>query len=359
MTGARFVHVFATFGAGGPQLRAVQLMQRLGSGTEHIVMAMDGCTDAMAQLPAGVRCAIAPPPPRRGLLATLQAQRRWLAGQRPDLVLTYNWGAIETAAAARSLRLPLVHHEDGFLPDEAQRRLWRRSLVRRLVLRRVPVIVPSAVLQRIATAEWRLPAANVHHLVNGVALDRFRPSASVAAPVVGTVGGLRPEKDHATLLRALAQLPAARAVIVGGGALAAPLRALADELGIADRVAWRGPVADTAPCYAEFAVFVLSSRTEQLPLVLLEAMASGLPVVATDVGDVRAVLPPEQGAFVVPPGDAGALAAALRAVLGDPARAAALGAANRARAAERFGAGPCLQRFVDVYGRTRAAAGSR
>jgi glycosyltransferase involved in cell wall biosynthesis len=104
---------------------------------------------------------------------------------------------------------------------------------------------------------------------------------------------------------------------------------------------------------------VLCSRTEQLPLVLLEAMASGLPVVATDVGDVRAVLPPEQGAFVVPPGDAGALAAALRAVLGDPALAAALGAKNRARAAERFGAGPCLQRFVDVYDRTSAAAGRR
>jgi glycosyltransferase involved in cell wall biosynthesis len=359
MTARRFVHVFATFGAGGPQVRAVQLMQRLGAGTEHVVMAMDGCTDAAAQLPAGVRCEVAPPPARRGLLAVLRAQRRWLAGQRPDLVLTYNWGAIETAAAARSLRLPLVHHEDGFLPDEAVRRHWRRSLLRRLVLRRVPVVVPSAVLQRIATHEWGLQSANVHHLVNGVDLDRFRPAARVAAPVVGTVGGLRPEKDHATLLRALAELPAARAVVVGGGALGPELRALADDLGVAGRVDWRGPVADTAPCYAAFAVFVLCSRTEQLPLVLLEAMASGLPVVATDVGDVRAVLPPEQGAFVVPPGDAGALAAALRAVLGDPALAAALGAKNRARAAERFGAGPCLQRFVDVYDRTSAAAGRR
>jgi len=349
MTTRRFVHVFATFGAGGPQVRAVQLMARLGGDVEHVVMAVDGCTDARAQLPAGVRCEFAPPPERAGLFATIRAQRQWLRAQRPDLVLTYNWGAIETTEAARRAGLPLVHHEDGFLPDEAERRLWRRTLWRRLVLRKLPVIVPSAVLHRIATKEWRLPAANVHHLPNGVDLDRFRPVAPVTAPVVGTVGGLRPEKDHATLLRALAKAPGARGVVVGGGALASELQALATQLGIAERVVFGGPVADTAPCYAQFAVFVLSSRTEQLPLVLLEAMASGLPIVATDVGDVRAALPPEQAPFVVPCGDPDALAAALGRVLGDRSLAATLGAANRARAGERFAAGPCLDRFLSVY----------
>jgi glycosyltransferase involved in cell wall biosynthesis len=346
----RCVHVFATFGAGGPQIRALQLMRAMGPGWRHVVMAMDGCTDAHAQLPVDVACELVPPPPRAGFLATRGAQLRWLRDVRPDLVLTYNWGAIESVAAATRLRLPLVHHEDGFLPDEQQRRLRRRSWLRRFLLRATPVIVPSQVLQRIATSEWRLRAANVHHFPNGVDLARFRPSSAQRERVVGTVGGLRPEKDHATLLAALARLGAdVRARLVGGGPLLDELRGAAARLGVAARVEFAGAVTDTAPCYAGFAVFVLSSRTEQMPLVLLEAMASALPVVATDVGDVRAILPAEAAACVVPAGDDVALANALARVLGDHALAAQLGAANRRRVEERYDARTCLQRFAALY----------
>ncbi|MFY9343274.1 MAG: glycosyltransferase [Planctomycetota bacterium] len=346
----RCVHVFATFGAGGPQVRAVQLMARMGPSWQHVVMAMDGHTEAEAQLPPGVKVTFAPPPPRAGLLATRRAQIRWLREQRPDLVLTYNWGAIESVAAARALRLPLVHHEDGFLADEAERRLWRRSWLRRWLLRGVPVIVPSAVLREVAVTEWRLPAATVHHFANGVDLARFSPRAPVLAPVLGTVGGLRPEKDHATLLAALAQLPVdVQARIVGDGALADRLRQEASRLGVAGRVQWVGQVADTAPHYATFAVFVLSSRTEQMPIALLEAMACGLPVVATDVGDVRAILPPEQQALVVPRADPVALAQALRTLLADAGLRAKLGAANCAIVADRYEAAACLARFVQIY----------
>lgn len=351
----RCVHVFATFGAGGPQIRAVQLMARMGRGWQHVVMAMDGRTDAKAQLGGDVACEFVPPPKHGGFLATRRVQREWLRAQWPDLVLTYNWGAIEAVAAARSLRLPLVHHEDGFLPDEAQRRLRRRSWLRWLLLRNVPVIVPSAVLQRIATQEWGLAGERVHHFVNGVDLARFQPRAPVVAPVVGTVGGLRPEKDHANLLNALAQLPAdSRACVVGGGPLEAALRAQANELGVQSRVQFTGPVADTAPCYAPFAVFVLSSRTEQMPIALLEAMACGLPVVATDVGDVRAILPPSAGQCIVPAENPTALAAALRPLLADPALRARLGADNRRVVEQRYEATTCLTRFVDLYERTAA-----
>ncbi|MBL9079522.1 MAG: glycosyltransferase [Planctomycetes bacterium] len=356
-----FVHVFATFGAGGPQVRAVQLIERLGAAAVHTVRALDGNTDALAMLSPAARVTLAPPAPRRGLLGSVAAARTWLRAQRPDLVLTYNWGAIESAIAARSLGLPLVHHEDGFLPDEAVRRLRRRTLLRRFALRSVPVVVPSAVLQRIATAEWRLPAAQVHHLPNGVDLQRFRAAAGAGAEtagVVGTVGGLRGEKDHATLLRAFAALEpgvARRLDLVGGGPLDGELRALAQQLGLGARVRFTGPVRDTAPCYAELGVFVLSSRTEQMPLALLEAMACGLPVVATDVGDVRAMLPPSAQDLIVPREDPAALAAALRRVLADAELRRRLGADNRRRVEQHYEAGTCLDRFVALYDRAAAA----
>jgi len=343
------VHVFATFGAGGPQVRAVQLMAQLGPTFRHVVMAMDGHDEARDQLPAGHGVEFVAAPARGGLLATVRRQRRWLAACKPDLVLTYNWGAIESVLAARSLRLPLVHHEDGFLPDEATRRLRRRNWLRAWALRAVPVIVPSLVLRDIAAREWALPAQNIHHLPNGVDLRRFAPAA--AEPhLVGTVGGLRPEKDHATLLRAFATLPApTRLQLVGGGPLDGELRALAATLGIGPRVEFTGPVTDTAPFYPRLAAFVLSSRTEQMPIAMLEAMACGCPVVATAVGDVRTILPEIGQPFVVPREDPHALAAALRTVLADAPLRAKLGAANRQRVEERYEARTCLGRFTSVY----------
>ena len=156
--------------------------------------------------------------------------------------------------------------------------------------------------------------------------------------------------------RAVAQVPAIELHIVGGGALRLQLEALAAELALGDRVRFCGPTDDTTASYRTFDVFVLSSRTEQMPLVLLEAMASGLPVVATDVGDVRAVLPPAAAPFVVPASQPDALGKALRAICDDAAARREQGHANRARVVADYEAGRCLDRFLAVY---RTACGGR
>ena len=278
-------------------------------------------------------------------------------------MLTYNWGAIETVAAARRLQLPLVHHEDGFGPEEAERRLLRRSLMRRWLLRGVPVVVPSTVLAGIAQSEWGVRARRLHHLVNGVDLERFAPSGRETPEhddpdrpfVLGSVGGLRAEKDHHNLLRALVQLPQrCRVEIVGSGPLREDLERLAGELGVAGRVTFAGHTDDTAPSYRRFDAFVLSSRTEQMPIALLEAMASGLGAVATDVGDVRRILPSSSADVVVRKEDPAALAAAVSRLLDQPGLAARLAADNRAEVERHYEAGECLDRFAQLY-RTLAA----
>jgi len=350
----KFVHVFASFGAGGAPVRAVQLMHHQGARCEHVIMALDGNVDAGQMLRDDVCVRYAEAPQERRFLAMRNGQMAWLREQDPDLVLTYNWGSIETVAAAKKLGMPLVHHEDGFLPEEANKRLLRRSLMRRWLLRKSPVIVPSTVLQRIATKEWRLRERDVHLLANGVDLEHFSVRAQEPEKVVvGTVGGLRPEKDHGNLFRAIATMPDEVSVcLVGAGAMEAKLRALAKELGIEDRVDFAGQTRDTAGSYRGFTLFVLSSVTEQMPIAMLEGMATGLPVVTTNVGDVMHMLPEEQLPFVVPSKDSTALASAMTKVLDDRELRQRLGAANRRVVEERYESATCLDRFCAVYAAT-------
>ncbi|MDA7936446.1 glycosyltransferase [bacterium] len=347
----RFVHVFASFAAGGAQVRAVQLMHHQGSACEHIVMALDGNTDARQMLSKDIEVSYVAPPKDRRFFAMRKKQVAWLREQDADLVLTYNWGSIESVAAARKLKLPLVHHEDGFGPEEADKRLLRRSWMRRWLLRGVPVIVPSTVLQDIATKEWHLRPSEIHHLANGVDLQHFKMREhEPTTPIVGTVGGLRREKDHGNLLRAIAKMSADVSVsLVGSGSMETQLREQSQQLGIADRVFFAGQTTDTADSYRGFTVFALSSCTEQMPIAMLEGMATGLPIVTTNVGDVAKMLPEEQLDYIVPREDSEALAKALTTVLADAELRQRLGTANRRLAEQRYDSKSCLDRFCAVY----------
>jgi glycosyltransferase involved in cell wall biosynthesis len=116
---------------------------------------------------------------------------------------------------------------------------------------------------------------------------------------------------------------------------------------------------DPAPCLAAFDVFALSSASEQMPLALLEAMASGLPAVCTDVGDCREMLGGGGAPAVVPPGDEAAYAAALAALAARAELRAALGAANRARCVERYPADRMVRAYASLYDEALRAGRSR
>ncbi len=204
------------------------------------------------------------------------------------------------------------------------------------------------------------PAARIVVIPNGVDAQRFRPAAAdaalgdalglpQAAPVIGIVAALRPEKQHELFLHAAAlvhrQSPECRYLIVGDGPRQATLEALAGDLGLAGVVHFLGARGDVPQLLALIDVFVLTSKMEANPVSILEAMASGKPVVATRVGSVAETVLDGRTGYLVAPGSADEVAAKVLELLGDPVRAAALGQAGREEVVAHWS----IERMVEGY----------
>lgn len=360
---AHLLHVFSTFVPAGPEMRTVGLIAGLGDEFQHSIVAMDGRTSAADQLPQGAPVRVLESPPRAGSLTTTWRLRRLIARERPGLVLTYNWGAFDALFAAKSLGLTrIVHHEDGFTSEEANRFLKRRILARRLMLRRVQrVVVPSRRLEEIARGLWKLPAQRVLRIPNGVRIERFAPrdgnpelrqrlGIPREAFVIGSVGHLRAEKNYPRLVQAAASLEQpVHVLLLGEGPERETIEAAGRDL--SRRLHLVGHQSDPEPYYRAMDVFCLSSDTEQMPVALLEAMACELPVVSTPVGDVASILPPEQESYLadLAPDGAQAMAAALDRLAHDPAQRSALGRANRERVAADYSFEGMLAAYRAVY----------
>lgn len=320
------LHAFSTFNLGGPQARFVQLANAFGPAYFHIVAAMDNCFVAGERLENNVRWEPLRLDIRKdGALANRGNFREILKTQRPDLLLSYNWGAIEWAAANTPTLVPHVHVEDGFGPEEAGGQLPRRVWMRRALLsaRGVPTFVASRNLERIATGTWWMRKSRVKFIANGVSVPCERPVAQQALGdtdrvlTIGTVAGLRKEKNIQRLLKAFAAARRRfnlRLVIVGDGPERPGLEDLARQLGVADDVEFAGYLTNPLERLKTFDLFALSSDTEQLPISLLEAMACGIPVIATRVGDVPDIVPGVAAQCMCQPDDESFCATLLHAI---------------------------------------------
>jgi glycosyltransferase involved in cell wall biosynthesis len=360
------LHLHSTFDLGGKEARAVRLMNAFGDRARHtIVSGMDGRYGARDRIDEGIRYEIAQnPPPLQGRpsVARYEAIARYM--RRFDLVLTYNWGAIDGVMARRVFGRgtpPVVHHEDGFNEDEAAGLKRERNLYRRLALSAAHALaVPSTTLEAIALDTWKQPRGKVHRIVNGIATDLYagRPEPRsipgfVRKPnetVIGTVAGLRAVKDLPALVRAAGGLSTRfRLVIVGEGPERVAIEQAALAMGIEDQVVLPGFLDRPYRFMGHFDLLALSSRSEQFPISVVEAMAAGLPIVAPPVGDVRAMVAPENAAFIPDhPGEIG-LRDAMQALIADPDLRRSVGAANRRKAQVEYDEGRMIARYAALY----------
>jgi glycosyltransferase involved in cell wall biosynthesis len=364
MSPARILHAHSTFGLGGKEARAVQLMNAFGAAAEHeVISASPGELGARDALSAGVTAEFpADAPPLSGLPGLPRLYRLARYMRRFDLVLTYNWGAFD-AVMARYLfgGPPLIHHEDGFNEDEAGELKSRRNLYRRLGLRAAHrLVVPSARLEGIARKAWAQPPGRVVRIANGIDVARYGPPPVGPIPgldrrpgevVIGTVAGLRAVKNLPRLVRAFAAMSAkaARLVIVGAGPESERIAAEARRLGVGERLLMPGFLADPARWIGHFDVFALSSDSEQFPISLVEAMAAGLPAVATAVGDVAQMVSDDNRPLIVEATDEAAFAAALDSLAERPDLRRAIGRANKEKAEAEYDEAGMIARYARLY----------
>jgi len=235
-----------------------------------------------------------------------------------------------------------------------EHQLPRRVKARRMALSGSTIVVPSRTLEKVAREIWNFNADQVLRIENGVDFDRFQQTSTRVRRrvAVGAIGALRPEKNYPRLIKAFerADLGKKSKLTIYGDGPDKPRIAEAIAKGSAnDRVDLAGATTDSADCYKDFDIFALSSDTEQAPLTLMEAMAAGLPVIATNVGDISSMVSEANRAFVTPLGDEIAYELALAHLLQNPDARAALGAANRKKAKEAFNLDRMIERHRALY----------
>ncbi|MFC4292960.1 glycosyltransferase [Sphingorhabdus arenilitoris] len=369
MARARILHLHSSFDLGGKEARSVKLMNHFGDLAEHVVLSADanalGARDAIdknikVEFPGDAA------PSLQGVPGMGRYRQIAKYMKRFNLILSYNWGAMDGVMAhtllGKTMGLsPLIHHEDGFEADEIERLSRKRNWFRTIALQRShALVVPSKMLQEIAVKRWHQPFEKVARFPNGVDVKRYSKICQKGSfpgfkkrdgeVVVGTVAGLREVKNIPRLLRAVAAAgDHVKLAIAGDGPQRSNIEALARQLGMEKRLMMPGFVRDPARYIGLFDIFALSSDSEQYPISLIEAMAAGCAVAATDVGDVRSIVDEQSRPYIVPRDD-DALAEAIRTLASDPDLRERLGERNRNKAYNEYDEQRMFARYRQLYG---------
>jgi len=356
------LHVVPGLGPGGMETAMARLIRGLdGPDMRHSVVCLSGEPIIRDQLPPSVlvhRMHAAPNDP-----ALPWRLVRLIHRVRPTVIHARNWGAWPDVAVARLAMwppVPLIFSFHGFArPDRVL--LVRRIAFRVLARMTTHLLTVSEAARRMLVDRLGWPSTGVAVIPNGVDTDRFTPAARAtgqgASPgvVIGTVGGLTYVKNQSLLVAACADLGVAGVAwelrIAGEGPERDRLAGLAASLGIADRVRLVGHIADVPGFLQQLDIFALPSLSEAHPNALLEAMASGLPCVASGVGGAAEVLDGGRVGRLIDPADRAGLAAVLAELARDAALRRSLGEAARRQVCQRYAMPAMIEAYRELYGR--------
>lgn len=374
----RIVHVVYRFDTGGLENGVVNLVNRLPSERfRHVIVALTECVPAFCAriTRPDVQFVSLRKPPGHGI-NVYPALYRLFRELRPQVVHTRNLAALEAQVPAWLAGVPLrIHGEHGWDagdPDGSSRKYqWVRRAYRPFVKRYVAL---SGQIQNYLQQRVGVPAGRITRICNGVDTGRFHPPAAGREPlpegrfaepalfVLGTVGRLDAVKNQRALLALLAARPDGpagrlRLVIVGDGPLRGELKREAAELGVQDRLWLAGNRDDIPALLRGLDLFVLPSLGEGISNTILEAMASGLPVVATQVGGNAELVEDGSTGTLVPPDDAGALEQAVAHYMDDQQTTRAHGQAARRRVEQRFSIAAMVDAYQALYNTADMAGG--
>ena len=358
------VHLIYRLDFGGLETLLVERINRMDPGAyRHAVLCLAGFEPRFAEriVREGVEVADLGKQPGLSFSTHLQVWHA-LRRLRPAILHTYNLAAIEYGPAALLAGVPVrvhgSHGRDAADPGGTNR---LHNFLRWLMTPFYDYCYANSA----AMAEWnrrviRIPAHKLRLLPNGIDTERFVPVGThdVSGPIViGTVGRVDAVKDHATLVRAFVLLrsqlpelsPRLRLAIVGDGPQLSALRALVVSEQLADAVWLPGARTDIPALLHGWRVFANSSIAEGLPASVLEAMACGLPVVATRVGGTMEAVEDRETGRLVAASDPDALAGALAEYVRDPAFARWHGAAGRERVLRRYSMAAMVAAYEAMY----------
>jgi sugar transferase (PEP-CTERM/EpsH1 system associated) len=295
--------------------------------------------------------------------------RRLIQLAKVDVVHSHNWATFLYAVlAAKWAGIAIIHGEHGKNNEELNEHNRPKYWAKRILGRRVESIVTVSHAIADEWAGYRIPIDRIQCIQNGVDTERFRPTDAEVEYrrqfglaeegwMFGSVGRFDPIKNYDVLVAAFAQLhrsfPKAHLAFLADGPCEGSLRRLAAELGVADSIYWLGRRSDPEKFLRALDIFVLPSKSEGMSNVVLEAMASGLPVVCADLPGHREVFDPGHEGIVISPCTAETLAAELMQLAPDTQRRTSLGEAARRKVVERFS----IKRMIADYERLYAAYG--
>lgn len=280
---------------------------------------------------------------RAGFDLAAVGRARRLLQRHPRTVLHTHNGMSNYYAGLASWRLPLLRRVNTYHSMPPEQASGRAEWLYRTSLRHTDVLAAvSELARRRFEAQGVVTRGKMVTVPNGIQLERFAPVSAehhvrladeLGAPrearLLGTVGRLHPAKDQANLIRAFTRVgqahPLVRLVLIGDGALRDELKALAQTEGLADRIHFLGDRGDVPDLLRGLDLFVLSSRTEGYSMALLEACATALPIVATDVGGNSEIVRDGVNGRLVPAENPHALAEGMLDLLDTPERLASMG----------------------------------